>query len=215
VSYPIAPEDESTWFPDLQESLFLILRDQERRLNSTLAEESERFLRGGTQHEHAKVTTEQILSFRMEYLREAGLLKAERDHRKKVPRPSTTTPTSITLNISDSQVVGLNVAGVVNSLQANLATIQTGGEQGIAEALKQLAESIATDVELTKEVKADALSHVSAISDELARPEDERRSGVLRTVATGLLGLMGHASSAYGVYEILKTLLKLKGIELP
>jgi hypothetical protein len=150
---------------------------------------------------------------RLEYLYEADLMKGEREYRKKAPPAAP--PANIVLNISHSEVVGLNVAGVVDTLQASQTTIQTRGEQGIAEALKALAESIASDAALSNEAKADSLAHVSAMGEELARPPKERRAGVLRTMAGGLVGLIGHADKVYAVYEIFKTAARAGGYELP
>jgi hypothetical protein len=140
-------------------------------------------------------------------------MKGEREHRKKAP--PTPPPANVVLNISHSQVVGLNVAGAVNTLQASLTTIQTGGEQGIAEALKALAEAIAADTTLADGAKADSLAHVSAMGEELARPPEQRRGSVLGTIAGGLVALIVHADKVYAAYEILRTAARASGYELP
>ena len=99
--------------------------------------DAQHFLAGGPEW-FATQASDHIKILRAEYLREADLMKAERDHAAKAP-PAVSPPANIVLNISHSQLVGLNVAGAVGSLQASLTTIQTGGEDRIAEALKALA----------------------------------------------------------------------------
>lgn len=208
--YPLTPEDEETWFPDLQESLLGILGDQEQRLSEQVIAD-ERTLGGGAWHGYDAAA--QINRLRLEYLHEADLMKGEREHRKKAPVAAS--PANVVLNISHSQIAGLNVAGVVGALQASLTTIQTAGEQRIAEALKALAETIAADAALSNEVKAESLAHVSAMGEELAKPPEQRRAGVLRTMAGGLVGLISRADKVYAVYEILKTAARAGGYELP
>jgi hypothetical protein len=210
--YPLTPADETTWFVDLQESLGRIVSDQERRLANALMADYEMILGSGGSSV-VQDAVRQIQKLGNEYLYEAEVINGEREHRKKaLPAPP---PSNIVLNISNSQIAGLNVAGVVGTLEASLTTIQTGGERGIAEALKALAEAIAADSALSNEVKAESLAHVSAMGEELARPPEQRRVGVLRTLAGGLVGLIGHADKVFAVYEILKTAAGAAGYELP
>ena len=107
------------------------------------------------------------------------------------------------------------MAGVVGSIQATVNNLQNAGEGKIAEALKALTEAIAADASLSVEAKRESLAHVSAIGEELARPPEQRRPSVLRTVAGGLVGLIGHADKVYALYEILKTATRASGYELP
>jgi hypothetical protein len=211
--YPLTREDEETWFPDLQESLIGILRDQGQRLSDHLVADEALALGRGALRAYSEDAATQINQLRLEYLYEANLMKGEREHRKKAPPAAP--PANIVLNISQSQVAGLNVAGVVGTLQASLTTIQTGGEQRIAEALKALAEAIAADAALSNGAKAESLAHVSAMGEELSKPPEQRRPGVLRTMAGGLVGLIVHTDKVYAAYEILKTAAGAAGYALP
>ena len=210
-TYPLAPEDQEQWYPDFQETLLLIVRDQEGRLIRELTDDCHRFL-GANAEPFVTEAEEKINRLRLNYLREAEIMEAEREHAKKIPAP---TPASITLNISQSQIAGLNVGGVVGTIQANLTSLQTSGEQKIADALKSLAEAIAGEASLDDATKRESLECVSAIGEELARPKGERRLTVLRSVGAGLVGLIRHADKVYAVYEILKAAARASGYDLP
>jgi hypothetical protein len=209
--YPLAPEDEDQWYANLMETLLLILHDQEERLYRALEADCQRFL--GAKSEPF-VAEEKINRLRFNYLHEAEIMKAEREHRKKIPPPATASP-NITLTISGGQIAALNVGGVVGTIKASLTSLQSAGEQKLAEALKSLAEAIAADASLSTAAKRESLECVSAMGEELAKPTSERRPGVVRAMGAGLIGLIGHADKVYAVYEILKVAAKASGYELP
>jgi hypothetical protein len=210
--YPLAPEDEDRWYPDLLETILLIIHDQEARLYRELEADCGRIL-GGPLQPFLEEVKGKINKLRLEYIREVEIMKSEREHRKKIP-PSAEPP-SITLNISRSQIAALNVGGTVGTIEANLTSLQTAGEQKIADALKALAEAIAGEASLSSAEKRESLEHASAMGEELARPQDQQRPGVLRTVAGGLVGLIRHADKVYAVYEMVKAAAKGSGYDLP
>jgi hypothetical protein len=141
------------------------------------------------------------------------ILSGEREQRKKASSP--VAPSQIILNISNSQIASLNIAGTVGSIQATVNSLQTAGAEKVAEALKTLAETIAAETSLADPVKRESLEVVSAIGDELARPAGERRPGVLRAMGGGVVGLIKHVDKVYAAYEVLKVAAKAGGFDLP
>jgi len=146
---------------------------------------------------------------RDEYHHEADIMKGEREHAAKIPPP----PPIITLNISQSQIAGLNVGGTVGTIQATVNSLQTAGAEKLAEALKALAEAIPRANTLPDEAKRESLELVSVMGDELA---GQRRHVILRSIGETLKGLLVHAGEAYGAYETVKVAVKLTtGYDLP
>jgi hypothetical protein len=148
------------------------------------------------------------------YRLKAEIMQAEREHQRRVPVVSSTQP-HITLNINHSQVAGLNVAGAVGTIQATVNTLQTAGQEKIAEALKALTEAIAAESSLTPEARRESLELVSGIGEELELPEDQRRPGVFRSLGQGLKKVLGQAGNLKALYEMVQSAAKAAGYELP
>jgi hypothetical protein len=213
TEYPLAPNDEATWYGDLVGSIRAIMASHGERVFQETLQDWYRFL--GSPTVKLFDARRDIDALRDARLREAEIMKGEREYQKRVvPVPSTRSP--IILNISHSNIAGLNVDGVVGSIQATVNTLQTGGEEKIAEALKALAEAIAAEATLSAETKRESLELLSGIGDELARPGDQRRPGVLRTIGASLKVLVSNPDKVYAAYEMLKVAVKATtGIELP
>jgi hypothetical protein len=212
---PVAPEDEATWSRDLRVAIVEITDREDERILRELAEDCKR-MTGGISEPISADAKKQLDRLRGEYLSEVDVVASEREYQKKIPPPPPAAPSNITINIGDhAQIAGLNVSGMVQSIQATVNNLQGSGGEQLAEALKDLTETIATEATLTREAKREALEQVSAIGEELARPPDQRRPSVLRSVANTLVGLIGHADKVYAVYEILKAVAKANGYDLP
>ena len=108
------------------------------------------------------------------------------------------------------------MGGVVGCIEATVNTLQTAGQEKIAEALKALAEAIAGASSMPDDVKGECLELVSAVGDELSRPTGERRTAVLRGPATLPKSLALNFDKVYAAYEIFRTLARAStGQELP
>ncbi len=211
---PLAPEDDGTWLFDLRVAVVEIIDHQGARLLRDLIEDC-RLILGGTSEPISGDAKKQLDRLRFEYLSEADIMAGEREHQKKIPPPPAA-PSNITIHIGDhAQIAGLNVGGVVQGIQATVNNLLGSGGEKLAEVLKDLTETIAAEATLSREAKREALEQVSAIGEELARPPDQRRPSVLRSVANTLVGLTGHADKVYAVYEILRTAAKASGYDLP
>src|SRR5438445_762148 len=63
--------------------------------------------------------------------------------------------------------------------------------------------------------KREAVEMVSAISEEIAKPQAERRTSVLRMASNGLWEIVKHVDKLAAAYELVKAAARSQGIELP
>ena len=201
--HPLAPEDEERWYSDLLETLMLINHDQQARLYRELEADTQRIL-GRSSEPFVGEVKPRLNQLSYLYLEEAELMKAEREHRKEV-LPATVAPVqNITLNINNSQVAGLNVAGTVDNIQATVNSLQAAGAEKLAEALKALAEAIPASPSLSDREKRESLELVSAVGDELARPPEQRRVSVLKGIGNSPRTTLSSTGKLYALYEVVK-----------
>jgi hypothetical protein len=206
--HPMAPEDAVTWHRDLLASIDGIIDHEAARLYEALEADSRRFM-GQSAQRFIEDSSRQITKLREEHHHEADIIKGEREHAAKIPPPLP----AIALNISNSQIAGLNVAGTVGSIQATVNSLQTVGAEKLAEALKALAEAIPRADTLGDEAKRESLELVSVMGDELT---GQRRHVVLRSIGETLKRLLVHTGEAYGAYEAVKLGVKVfTGYDLP
>jgi len=209
AAHPMAPEDADTWHPDLHVSIDGIIDEEARRIHEGLETDLRLYLGHSGPSSYGEQAAREISELRGEYHHEADILKGEREHAAKIPAPLP----PITLNISNSQIAGLNVAGTVGSIQATVNALQTEGSEKLAAALKALAEAIARADRLPDDAKRESLELVSAMGDELT---GHRRQVILRSIGATSKGLVVHTGEAYGAYEAVKLAVKLLvGYDLP
>jgi len=213
AEYPLAPEDEETWNDELLETIMELTKDQEARLRQAFEEDCRRIL-GSASETLIDAASDPINKRRLLAIREVEIMKDERAHRKEATPPPA--PSSVTLNISHSQIAGLNIGGTVGSIEATVNNLQTAGSAQLAEAIKKLAEAIPGSDGLKADDKRGSLELVSAMGDELARPPEKRRLTVLRNAARDLKALLVHTGELYAMYEGLKPIVKAAtGVDLP
>jgi hypothetical protein len=211
----LAPEEERTWHSELIACIYRICDETAKKLFRDLkALKGQEFVPNIVGPEREEEVTREIQRFRDRALLEADIMSSEREHERRVP-PSPPSAPSIYVQISQSQIAGLNVGGAVGSIQATVESLQTAGEAKIAESLKALTEAIAADDALTDSAKRESLEVVAAMGDELTKPQKDRRPGVVSAMGRGLLGLFENSSKVYASYQILKTALQAAGISLP
>src|SRR5215470_527646 len=196
AEYPLAPEDEEAWNDELLETIMELTKDQEARLRQAFEEDCRRIL-GSASETLINAASDPINKRRLLAIREVEIMKDERAHRKEATPPLA--PSSVTLNISHSQIAGLNIGGTVGSIEATVNNLQTAGSAQLAEAIKKLAEAIPGSDGLRADDKRGSLELVSAMGDELARPPEKRRLTVLRNAARDLKALLVHTGELYAM----------------
>jgi hypothetical protein len=139
----------------------------------------------------------------------AGKVATERGALGETPMPP------ITFNFTHSQIASLNLGQVVGNVQAVVGQLWSGGQQELADALKALTEAIINEQSLDATAKGEAVELVSSISEEIAKPPQERRMSVLRAGGSALATALAQAPKVFAAYQIVRTLAKQAGYELP
>lgn len=209
---PVAPEDVASWYDALVENIREIAGRATERLLSAAESDWNRALGGRLPGELRTRFEESIDQIQQEYLAEARLLREER----RLPRAAHSAGTTmITINISQSQVAALNLGQVIGNIEGTVSGLNAAGHRDLAEAIKTLTEVIAAEASLSEAGKREAVELVSALGEELARPPQDVRPGLLQTVAGRLGQIVSAIASAHGAYEALKLTARAAGYELP
>lgn len=209
---PLAPEDVASWY----DALVGNIRDMAGRAKERLLDAAEsdwnRALGGSLPLELRTRFEQGMDQVQQEYLAEARLLREER----RLPRAVYSARTTmITINISQGQVAALNLGQVIGNIEGTVSGLNAAGQRDLAETIKTLTEVIAAEPALSEADKREAVELVSALVEELARPPQEVRPGLLRTVAGRLGQIVSAIASAHGAYEAVKLAARAAGYELP
>jgi len=81
----------------------------------------------------------------------------------------------------DGSNVGVNT-GTIQSVQVSLAGIQQGGSAALAAALKEITEAVINSAILQPSQKNDAVQRLETVAVEAVKPNDQRRTAVVRAV---------------------------------
>lgn len=108
---------------------------------------------------------------------------------------------SITVNIKDSTVAGLNLGTVMGDLNAAVQSIHEAGNAQLAKILKDLIERVAADADLGEE-RRDAIESLTVISEEAALPADQRRPGMVRRLMSGLGPLLTRTAELAQIWQV-------------
>ena len=208
----LAAEDVTAWYDALVDDIRQVMGRATGRLLDAAGTDWTNGLGGHLPHDVRAKFEQQIQRIEKEYLADAQLLREQR----RVGHPSEMAgPTMITINISQSQVAGLNLGHVIGNIEGSVRGLNIAGHGDLADAIMRLTEIIAAESSLAAPDKREAVELVSALSEELTRPPEQARRGVLRSVATGLGQIVSGIAAAQGAYEALKLAARAAGYELP
>jgi hypothetical protein len=108
---------------------------------------------------------------------------------KYPPRPPRLQVKGVTLNnihIKDS-TVGVVNTGSIQRVDVAIGALNRAGEEGVADAVRQLAEAIASTNDLEPAKKNDAMEMLGAIASEATQPAKNRRTAVMRPVLNAMI----------------------------
>jgi hypothetical protein len=209
---PLLAEDETSWYECLVACIHRIVGQEQDRLLRALDQDYRRFLGSGPLPDPWRgQILKEFEALRSQYLKEAEIRRDRRALEAKMPKP----PTGITLNISQSSIANLNLGSQVGQIQSAVGGLHDKGLQEIAAAIKELTESIVNEVRLDVVPKREAVEMVSVISEEIAKPEAERRSSVLRMAGTGVRAIVMHVDKLAAAYELVRIAARSLGVDLP
>lgn len=93
----------------------------------------------------------------------------------------------IVIKIQDSNIASLNLGSVIGNISASINTVAKE-DKAIAEAIKELVESVSKAGELERTPKREVVEALEQIAQQASLPKAERRQGVVKP-------LMAHISS--------------------
>ena len=105
----------------------------------------------------------------------------------------------IRIDVSHSQIGTLNLGTIIGDVETHLSAVSGPGAEEARDALKQLAEAVVGNEQMTDESRRDLLEQIDLLAEEASRPPDKRRGAVVRSV---LSGLAAAASGAGGLAEV-------------
>jgi len=85
----------------------------------------------------------------------------------------------------DRSVVGSVNTGTINSLDVSMSNINVSNAP-LAMSLKHFAEAVAKEGSLSAEQKQEILDQLSALTQEIEQPKERRRTGVVKTLMSGI-----------------------------
>ena len=172
----LAPEDVASWYDALVEDIRDLTARAKERLLSAAERDWRRDLGSDLPSDLRSRFAHDIDGIERECFADAELLREER----RSTRPSHSSETRITINISQSQVAALNLGQVIGNIAGTVSGLNAVGQRDLADAIKRLTEVIAAEPSLPEAEKREAVELVSALGEEFARRPEEVRPGVLR-----------------------------------
>jgi hypothetical protein len=106
------------------------------------------------------------------------------------------------VNIHGSTVAALNLGNVIGNIQSVIVSLQSGGNRELAEWLKALIEKVAAAEELG-DGRRDVIDSLTVIGEEAAKPQAERRVGVVRSLMRSVGAVLGHAAHLAQIWSAL------------
>jgi hypothetical protein len=120
----------------------------------------------------------------------------------------------VNINIQGSTIAALNLGTVVGDLQPTVNALQQAGQPDVAEALKQLAETVAEAQGIGERERRDAIELIAAVGEEASKGEPRRSR--LEALGAGLWNIVKVAGEAGAAYHALRIALRAAtGVELP
>jgi hypothetical protein len=115
-------------------------------------------------------------------------------------------------NISYSTIANLNLGTVVGDLNSSIQQLNTAGQKALAEEFRKMTGAIGGSQDLNDEARKEMLEHLSVVSEESAKPPEQRKMGPVKSSLTALKSALGVAAPLFSVYQGLEHALKAAGV---
>jgi hypothetical protein len=117
-----------------------------------------------------------------------------------------------TFNISNSTIANLNLGTVVGDLNSSIQQLGVEGRRELAGEFRKMTEALGSSPELNDDSRKEMLEHLSIVSNESAKPAEQRKMGPLKSSLGALKSGIGIAAQLFGIYQGLEHALKASGI---
>jgi len=156
------------------------------------------------QYHVQKLGGEGCLEFRQEdhrvgavILTVAGEAIARDDHTP----PQPTVQYNNTFNMPGGQI-GVFNQGTIEDLRINIGSLHDKGMASLGKSLEKMVAAISATNQLTQDVQRATLDNLAILSDELLKPEPERRLEAVRIIILSTIPmLIGHVADLVGLWE--------------
>jgi hypothetical protein len=104
---------------------------------------------------------------------------------------------AVTLNnihVTNSEIGVLNT-GTIQSVDSSLTVLKSGGNDSLADAIRELTESIIRASEIASSRKDEALELIGSLSQEAVAPKEKRKLAVAKALFGELSGILGGIAS--------------------
>jgi hypothetical protein len=117
-----------------------------------------------------------------------------------------------TFNISNSTIANLNLGNVVGDMNGSIQQLNNDGREDLAEEFRKMTEALVFSGELEDGARRELLEHLSVVSDEAAKPSEQRKMGRLKSSLTAIKAGIAIAAQLFGIYQGLEHALTAAGI---
>jgi len=107
---------------------------------------------------------------------------------------------AVKITLNASQIGTLNLGNIVGDVETHLTAVSDADARAAQESLQTLAQAILDDQALTDEQRQELLENVDLLAEEAGKPGPHRRSGLVRSVLTGLAASLGAAGGLAEVW---------------
>jgi hypothetical protein len=121
-------------------------------------------------------------------------------------------PRVTTFNISHSTIANLNLGSVMGDLNSSIQHLNTEGRNELAEEFRKMAEAIGSSQDLNDDARKEMLENLSVVSEESAKPPEQRKMGPLKSSLVAIKSSIGIAAQLLAVYQGLEHALKAAGV---
>ncbi|KKU28811.1 MAG: hypothetical protein UX80_C0010G0015 [Candidatus Amesbacteria bacterium GW2011_GWA2_47_11b] len=124
------------------------------------------------------------------------------------PKPPVINHAPVTLNsiAIDRSVVGSVNTGYISSLEINMSGIQQVNSDG-ADKIKEFAEAVLKEDRLGKIQKEEIIQQLNYLVEQFKVPAEKRSMAVIKSVGTGIIGLINFSASLVALWGPVKALL--------
>ena len=117
-----------------------------------------------------------------------------------------------TFHISHSTIANLNLGNVIGDLNGSIQQLNSGGHNELGSGLGKMAEAVAESKDLQDLARKEVLEHLVVVSDEAAKPPEQRKVGPLKTSISAIKSGIGMAAQLVEIWQSVEHGLKAAGI---
>ena len=101
----------------------------------------------------------------------------------------------------DKSVIGSINTGNIGQIDVALSNIKNGGDDELANIIKEFTEAVLTSIELTIEMKNEIIEQLSFLSGQAAVPKESQKGSIIKTILSTIGKGIQHIPSLLALFE--------------